>query len=321
MLVDFETCCELLKNGSVVAIHTETVYGLAANALCPTAVKKIYQTKGRPAQNPLIVHILNSARARSLAFTNEYFFSLAEEFWPGPLTFILESKDIVPKITTGGLNTIALRSPESDVFRNVLRKTNLPLAAPSANPTNKLSPTTAQHVLDNFKSDCPKVLDGGSCREGIESTVLDISKGKPRILRPGPVDPHDIENHLGQKVEITHLKSNDGKSPGNSLTHYSPITPTKVFLNQTKLLAEINSSKDQIFIFPFGKMCKSPKRPNILVISESNSREELLRNLYSTLHDADKKNLAAINICLLPPTCNQYVVYNDRIKRAGTIIN
>ena len=321
MLTDLQECCDTIFSHGVVAIHTETVYGLAANALSVKAVKKIYETKGRPRQNPLIVHILESENAEEISFTNDYYYSLTERFWPGPLSLILPVSNKVPRITTGGMQTVAIRSPQSDVFRDVLRKTKLPLAAPSANPSNRISPTCADHVISGFKKNCPKILDGGKCSIGIESTVLDISGIKPVILRPGPIGAKEIEDFLGIRVEQQPPLKKGIKSPGLSPVHYSPITPTLVYENTSALINEIEFNQDDIFIFPFKNMIScSSIGENVITISESNDSSEVSRRVYSTLHAADRAIPKTIRICLLPEINGLASALNDRIRRTGKII-
>ena len=321
MLTDLQDSCNTILSHGVVAIHTETVYGLAANALSVGAVKKIYEIKGRPHQNPLIVHILESKNAEEISYTNDFFYSLAERFWPGPLSLILPVNDKVPRITTGGMQTVAMRSPQSNIFRDVLRKTKLPLAAPSANPSNRISPTCADHVISGFKNNCPKILDGGNCSIGIESTVLDVSGRKPVILRPGPIGAKEIEDFLGVRIEQPSTPKREVKSPGLSPTHYSPITPTIVYEDSSALIQEIELNPNDIFIFPFENMIScSPIGSNIIPISKTNDSTEVSKKIYSVLHAADRAIPKNIRICLLPEINGLASALNDRIRRTGKLI-
>lgn len=220
--------CEQLATGEAVALPTETVYGLACNALDPVAVARVYDLKGRPEQNPLIVHVLDAAHAATLAgdwpFAAE---SLVAEFWPGPLTLVVSRGAAVPDIVCAGLGTVALRAPSHPVFRSVLEASGLALAAPSANRSGALSPTTAVAAFEAMESPDLVVVDGGECRWGLESTVLDVSSGTPFLLRPGPISIAEIEKCLGGKIEIGG-DSSAPRSPGMIGRHYAPKTPVRL---------------------------------------------------------------------------------------------
>lgn len=213
----------LLRKGEIVALPTETVYGLAADALNEKAVKKIFKAKGRPQDNPLIVHISDFSQLDVLAAeVNSQSLELMKKFWPGPLTLILKRGD-VPDVTTAGLDTVALRMPSDDFMRNLISETG-PLAAPSANISGRPSPTRAEHVHRDLAGKIPLIINGGACRHGLESTVID-ARDSPVILRPGAVSREDIEKVIG-KTEL----NEEGKavSPGMKYRHYSPETPLKL---------------------------------------------------------------------------------------------
>ena len=180
---------DIIKDGGIVAIPTETVYGLGANALDGEACKSIFKAKGRPSDNPLIVHIAKPEHAEKIAYTNQLYYKLAEKFMPGPLTIILPKRDIVPPQTTGGLDTVAVRCPLNEVARELISISGLPIAAPSANTSGKPSPTTAKHVLDDMDGKIPLILDGGECSVGVESTVIQIKENEIVLLRPGQIKP------------------------------------------------------------------------------------------------------------------------------------
>ena len=211
---------ELLRAGKLVAIPTETVYGLAANALDEAAVRRIFEAKGRPSSSPLIVHIADMAMARALAREwSSHAEALAARFWPGPLTIIVPKNDRIPDAVTAGLPSVALRMPAHPMALAVIRAANLPLAAPSANRFTQLSPTTAQHVRDGLGDAVDFVLDGGPCAVGIESTVISLAGDVPRILRPGMISRTEIESVIG------HVETGAGvESPGQHPKHYSPRT-------------------------------------------------------------------------------------------------
>ncbi len=219
---------EALKAGKIVAIPTETVYGLGANALDPSAVERIYKAKGRPSDNPLIVHIADREKIFELAEAiPEKARILMDKLWPGPLTLVLKKSRIIPEIITAGLDTVAIRMPEHPVARELIRLADIPVAAPSANASGKPSTTTAQHVLDDLEGRIEMVVDAGSCRVGLESTVLDVTVDPPVLLRPGGITPKQIENYIGHiDIDKTILGkiSTDSipKSPGMKYRHYSP---------------------------------------------------------------------------------------------------
>lgn len=225
---DIEAAAEILKNGGLAAIPTETVYGLAANALDPAAVAKIFKAKGRPMDNPLIVHISRFEELYKLVkYVPESAKRLTELFWPGPLTIILPKSDIIPDEVSAGLPTVAVRMPSHPVARAIIEKTGFPLAAPSANSSGLPSPTTAQHVTDDMNGKIEAIVDGGACDVGIESTVVTLATDVPRLLRPGGITHEQLESALGH-VEIdpavlSELKEGERPaSPGMKYKHYSP---------------------------------------------------------------------------------------------------
>ena len=222
------TAAELIKEGQLVAIPTETVYGLGADGLNPQAVAKIFEAKGRPQDNPLILHIADAEQmALYCKDIPENAYILAEKFWPGPLTMVLPAKDIVPKCTTAGLPTVAVRCPENGVTREIIRLAGCPVAAPSANISGKPSTTTAQHVLHDHNGKIAAVVDGGPCRVGVESTIIDLTEMPPRLLRPGGITPEQLEEVLGEITvdkAVTAQIDKDAvvKAPGMKYRHYAP---------------------------------------------------------------------------------------------------
>ena len=225
---------ELIRNGELVAIPTETVYGLGANGLDEDAVKKIFEAKGRPQDNPLILHVAEAEEIERFCHSiPEAAWRLAEAFWPGPLTMVLPAKDTVPKRTTGGLSTVAVRCPDSDVTRAIIRLAGVPLAAPSANISGKPSTTTAQHVLHDHDRKIPAIVDGGSCRVGVESTIVDLTEEPARLLRPGGITPEQLKAILGELVvdkAVTAQIDKDAvvKAPGMKYRHYAPSEPVVI---------------------------------------------------------------------------------------------
>ena len=221
---------EALKAGQVVGVPTETVYGLAADALNPAAVRGIFRAKGRPADNPLIVHVLDKAQAAKLARLTPLADSLMDAFWPGPLTLVLPRLNLVPDVVTAGLGTVALRSPSHPAMRTLMAQSGIPIAAPSANRSGIPSPTTAAHVLSDMAGRIPLVLDGGDCEVGLESTVADATGKVPVVLRPGFVTPEMIAAVTGEclmaESALRPLKAGEAApSPGMRHRHYAPKAP------------------------------------------------------------------------------------------------
>lgn len=219
---------ELIRQGGLVAIPTETVYGLGADGLNEEAVAKIFIAKGRPQDNPLILHVTGAEQIDLFCHdVPECAYALAEKFWPGPLTMVLPARDIVPRRTTGGLSTVAVRCPDSDVTREIIRLAGVPIAAPSANLSGKPSTTTAEHVLHDHDGKIDAVVDGGACRVGVESTIVDLTEEPARLLRPGGITPEELVEVLGELVvdkAVTAQIDKDAvvKAPGMKYRHYAP---------------------------------------------------------------------------------------------------
>ena len=225
---------EMIRCGELVAIPTETVYGLGANGLDEAAVAKIFEAKGRPQDNPLILHICGPEQIELFCHhIPQKAYDLAERFWPGPLTIVLPARDVVPRRTTGGLSTVAVRCPDNAVTREIIRLSGVPIAAPSANISGKPSTTTAEHVLHDHDGKIAAVVDGGPCRVGVESTIVDLTEERPRLLRPGGVTPEELLEVLGDLVvdkAVTAQISKDEvvKAPGMKYRHYAPSEPVVI---------------------------------------------------------------------------------------------
>ena len=223
-----ETAANIIKKGGLVAIPTETVYGLGANGLDEQAVARIFEAKGRPQDNPLILHIAGPEQIETFAHhIPQAAYDLAEKFWPGPLTLILPARDFIPRRTTGGLETVGLRCPDCDITREIIRRSGVPVAAPSANISGKPSTTTAAHVLHDHDGKIDMIVDGGSCRVGVESTIVDLTEQRPRLLRPGGIGPEQLLEVLGDLVvdkAVTAQIDKDEvvKAPGMKYKHYAP---------------------------------------------------------------------------------------------------
>ncbi len=225
---------ELIRQGQLVAIPTETVYGLGADGLNEEAVAKIFEAKGRPQDNPLILHIWDASQMALFCHDiPKAAYALAQAFWPGPLTMVLPARDLVPRRTTAGLSTVAVRCPDSFVTREIIRLAGVPIAAPSANVSGKPSTTTAQHVLHDHDGRIAAIVDGGPCRVGVESTIVDLTEDRPRLLRPGGITPEQLIALLGDLVvdkAVTAQIDKDAvvKAPGMKYRHYAPSEPVTI---------------------------------------------------------------------------------------------
>ena len=235
---------DIICKGGLVAIPTETVYGLGANGLDEDAVAKIFIAKGRPQDNPLILHVAESRDMERFCHDiPPAAYALAERFWPGPLTMVLPAKDTVPKATTAGLSTVAVRCPDCDVTREIIRLAGVPLAAPSANLSGKPSTTTAQHVLHDHNGRIEAVVDGGPCAVGVESTIVDLTEVRPRLLRPGGITPEQLIAVLGDLVvdkAVTAQIDKDAvvKAPGMKYRHYAPAEPVVIVAGSREKASE-----------------------------------------------------------------------------------
>ncbi|WP_325287056.1 L-threonylcarbamoyladenylate synthase [Dysosmobacter sp.] len=224
----------MIKRGELVAIPTETVYGLGANGLDEAAVAKIFEAKGRPQDNPLILHICGPEQIELFCHhIPQKAYDLARTYWPGPLTMVLPARDSVPRRTTAGLDTVAVRCPDNAVTREIIRLSGVPIAAPSANLSGKPSTTTAEHVLHDHDGRIAAVVDGGPCRVGVESTIVDLTEDRPRLLRPGGITPEQLVAVLGDLVvdkAVTAQIDKDAvvKAPGMKYRHYAPAEPVVI---------------------------------------------------------------------------------------------
>ena len=229
-----EIAAEIIKKGGLVAIPTETVYGLGADGLNVQAVADIFKAKGRPQDNPLILHVAEAGEIEKFCHhIPKAAYDLAEAFWPGPLTIVLPARDVVPRTTTGGLDTVAVRCPDNAVTREIIRLSGRPIAAPSANISGKPSTTTAEHVLHDHDGRIDAVVDGGPCRVGVESTIVDLTDERPRLLRPGGISPEQLISVLGDLVidkAVTAQIDKDAvvKAPGMKYRHYAPQEPVVI---------------------------------------------------------------------------------------------
>ena len=303
-----------LRQGGLVAMPTETVYGLAAHALDPKACRAIFKAKSRPANDPLIVHVLDLAHAEPLADFNDTARRLTRRFWPGPLTLVLPRKSIVPGIVTSGGPNVALRAPAHPLARRLLRLAGIPLAAPSANLFGYISPTTAAHVRDGLGRRIPSILDGGACSVGVESTILDVTNpARPRILRPGAVTKDELEKFLGTAVgQARAIRGRHTRqlAPGMMERHYSPRTPLVLRSPGAKPPGNVAAL-----------LLRKPRaRPpdNVFWLSERGALAEVARNLYRILRQIDTLHYRQIWAEALPADAGGLATaINDRLKRAA----
>ena len=304
-LVNLEKAKKNIENNNVIGMPTETVYGLAGNAYSDKSVKKIFKLKKRPIFNPLIIHYKNIISLKKDVIINSDFKKLYNAFCPGPITFILnkKKKSKISKKATAGKNTVAVRMPKHKVARKLLSILKFPLAAPSANISSKLSPTSAEDVVEEFGKKIKYVLNGGQSRIGIESTIVDLT-GKPSILRPGSISINEITKILNKKIKIKKYRKNI-KAPGQLKLHYSPGIPVK--MNGKKV------EKNQAVI-GFGKKFKIGK--NRFNLSKKGSLKEAANNLYRTMRKIKKRNFKSITIHKIPNIKIGYAI-NDRLRKAS----
>jgi L-threonylcarbamoyladenylate synthase len=307
---DTKRAVHLLEQGELVAIPTETVYGLAGNALDKQAVTKIFAVKDRPQFDPLIVHVSDIAKVKeyvteipSLAQV------LADKFWPGPLTLVLKKKKIIPDLVTAGLDTVGIRCPNHPLTKQLLKKISFPLAAPSANPFGYVSPTKAAHVEEQLGNKINYILDGGTCTVGIESTIVGFENNEPVVYRLGGLSLEDIESTIG-KVNVMTRSTSNPKAPGQLISHYAPSK--KVFLGQIEELLQ-SYPAHLAGILTFQKDFNSPFQ---FVLSPTGSLEEAAQNIFEALRSFDKLPIDVILAERVPDTGLGRAI-NDRLQRAA----
>ncbi|MBS4538338.1 threonylcarbamoyl-AMP synthase [Clostridium sp. D2Q-11] len=298
---------EILKKGGLVAIPTETVYGLGANALDEDAAKNIFKAKGRPQDNPLIVHISDIDQLKDLVSEiPEGAYVLMEKFWPGPLTLIMKKSDKISDVITAGLDTVAIRMPSHPVAREIIELANLPIAAPSANISGRPSPTDASHVIEDLVGRVDAIVDGGRTGVGVESTVVDISSGIPTILRPGGITEEDLLV-VFPRVDIDPaLKGEDEnltpKSPGQKYKHYSPNAKIKIIKGElfsminriNHLYREYTNQGLKVGILATEQSRWSYSCDNLIVVGDRGRPETIATNLFDSLREFDKMKVDMI---------------------------
>lgn len=313
---DIGHAAALLSRGEVVAIPTETVYGLAANALDPDAVLRIYEAKHRPRFNPLILHIPSVTSlglyARDIP---EACYLLAEAFSPGPLTFLLPKRAVVPDIVTAGSDLVALRIPSHPVALELLSGLPFPLAAPSANPSGYVSPVSAAHVLQGLSGRIPYILDGGSCTVGLESTIVSFREERIFLHRYGAVTPEDIYRITGIVPEAANSSHDAPDAPGQLKSHYAPDRP--LFMGDVPALLQQHAGK-RIAVISFRHRYADPEPHHSFVLSPDGNLHEAARNLFIAIRNADQPDVDIILAEMFPDEGLGWAI-NDRLSRAQFI--
>jgi L-threonylcarbamoyladenylate synthase len=304
---------QLLTEGELVAIPTETVYGLAANALNEKSILEIFKVKNRPQFDPLIVHVASLERAKEL--TEEFpekAVRLATEFWPGPITLLLKKKPIIPYLVTSGLDTVGIRCPDHDLTRSLLQQLSFPLAAPSANPFGYISPTRPEHVNEQLGDKIKYILDGGECPVGIESTIVGFENDLPVIYRLGGLSLEKIELIVG-KVTVQLNTSSNPLAPGQLKSHYAP--KKKLKLGNLKELIHIYG-KQPVGLLLFQKQHLDIEPRNQIILSPEGNLEQAAQRLFSSLRTLDKMNIDLI-LAEEVPDVGIGKAINDRLRRAA----
>ena len=319
-----KTAADILLAGGLVAIPTETVYGLAANGLDPEAVAKIFIAKGRPQDNPLILHVSEAKEMERFCHSiPESAYRLAEAFWPGPLTMVLPARDCVPKCTTAGLPTVAIRCPDNDITRKIIALAGVPLAAPSANLSGKPSTTTAAHVHHDHNGRIDAIVDGGPCRVGVESTIVDLSEGTPRLLRPGGITPEQLKEILGELIVDKAVSSSVEKdavvkAPGMKYRHYAP--DCRVVIVDGDLLAAKDYIKkhfapgNRVLCFEEELDIFAPFAP--LAYGKGSDMDTLTAGLFAALRELDDPSIGTV-FARCPKGSGKALAVQNRLEKAA----
>jgi L-threonylcarbamoyladenylate synthase len=310
---DIIAVAHLLRNEEVVAIPTETVYGLAGNIFSAKAISTIYAVKQRPLYNPLIVHLASIAQLNSVAKNiPPAALTLASKFWPGPLTMVLPKQDAVPSIVTSANETVAIRIPNHPIALELLAQLDFPIAAPSANPFNYISPTSAEHVQAMLGNSIPAILDGGTCTQGIESTIVGFNNDDVLLYRHGSINEEEIEQCLGKKLRIG-TKAEKPQAPGMLDKHYSPHTKLLVSNNIIQTLQEFTHLK--VGLLTLTPTNLQAENIQAFALSADGNLQQAAQNLYATLHTLDALQLDII-IAELMPDVGLGKAINDKLKKA-----
>lgn len=311
---------EMIKTGGLVVFPTETVYGLGADGLSADAVKKIFKAKGRPSDNPLILHVADFEMAEKIGEINPSARLIMEKFWPGPVTVIVKKKDIVPAEVTAGLDTVAIRMPENEIARALIAAAGVPVAAPSANLSGKPSPTAFRHAFDDMNGRVDMIIDGGDCDIGIESTVVDTTSTPPTVLRPGGITAEMLREILPDtEIEEHKKEGTEGytpKSPGMKYKHYAPDAQVILYKSQEKLAQDITAFRAE------GKKVGLFKKEDSVLsadidLSWGKDTKDLAKCLFYSLRRFDELG-ADVVLCELPEKSGMWQgVYNRLYKSAG----
>ncbi|HSV74723.1 MAG TPA: L-threonylcarbamoyladenylate synthase [Chthonomonadales bacterium] len=319
---DIAEAAAVLSRGGLVAFPTETVYGLGALALDAQAAARIYAAKGRPARNPTIVHVRDVAEARRCASSwTEAAECLARRFWPGPLTLVAQRAPCVPDVVTGAGDTVGLRCPAHQVALALIRATGAPVAAPSANRSSRVSPTTAAHVLNGLDGRIDLVLDAGPCPGGLESTVVDVTAWPPRVLRPGPIAPSAIAAAAGAVAhtgEAPATPEEPLRSPGLLSRHYAPRARLEcVEVSGRELALALAERGERVGWLAFGDPGDAASHRRLAAVAAMpREPDAYARRLYAALHEMDEAGVARI-VADLPPDYEAWLAVRDRLRRAS----
>lgn len=310
---DLNKAKKILEENELIALPTETVYGLAGNAFSEIAIKKIFELKRRPFYNPLIVHLKSAACINEIAIEiPESAMLLADKFWPGPLTLVLKKQDHISDLITAGKKTVALRVPNHPLALALLNTIDFPLVAPSANPFGSISPTTAAHVFNYFGEKLEVILDGGECEKGLESTIIGFENDQPILYRRGAISIEEIEKIVG-KLSVTTNNDLSPSAPGMLSRHYAPKTNTYLTTDVPDLLKSFEGKKIGLLLFKNQMEHNNINQQEIL--SKSGDFEEAAKNLYAAMHRLDQSNLDVIIVERLPDDGLGKTI-NDKLERA-----
>jgi len=313
---DISQAKRILDAGDLVAIPTETVYGLAGNALNAVAVASIFETKNRPSFDPLIIHVSSLLEAENyVSDIPAPLRSLAEHFWPGPLTLLLQRKNIIPDIVTSGLDRVAVRVPDHPLTLELLAQLDFPLAAPSANPFGYISPTSPQHVDAQLGTKIAYILDGGKCKVGLESTIVGMEGDEIVIYRLGGLEISEIESLVG-KVKVKSHSTSNPQAPGLLESHYAPSKPFLIG-NLDELIAKYQSQGVDLAVLSFDKQFDSIPPGNQITLSPRADLKEAAACLFAAMRTLDESN-AVVILAELMPESGLGKAINDRLKRAAT---
>ena len=312
---DIQQAAEIIKEGGLVAFPTETVYGLGADALNPEAVGKVYAAKGRPSDNPMIVHISSKNDLSHLTFEiTDDIRKLMDAFWPGPLTMVVPAAPVVPRVTTGGLDTVAVRMPSDPVAAALITSSETPIAAPSANLSGRPSPTSARHVIDDLDGRIDAIIQGGDCQVGIESTVVDMTGAVPAVLRPGIITAERLSQALGKTVEIDpamNVKTADfkPKSPGMKYKHYAPKAEMIIYKGDREKVY-LAMSEEKLRRTGYGQKVA-------IIMYDDSEPEKAAREFFAKLRACDKAGVDVILAAAMREDGVGFAVMNRMFKSAG----